>query len=804
MSQLGQDVQVAARTLRKNIGTTILVIATLCLAIAGNAVVFGLINGLLLRPLPYRAADELVLVGEKAKDQPTTGVLPSSLANFLDWQERARQIAGLAAFRQLNLGLENGQGEPEQVAAAAVTPNFFTVLGVVPERGRAFVAEEGVAGRDRVVVLSQAFWREKLASRPDVAGSTLQLDGLEYQVLGVLPASFEFLVPTTRLFVPLPLVASQVDRHERNAVVVGRLASGANVGAARAELRAIQSDLASRYPEANRGYVLDVDRFRDAFPDQRNRVLLGLIQGAMFFVLLIACANLTNLQLARSEARAAEMAVRVSVGASRGHLWRQTLVESFLTAALAGGVAALLTLLGVRGLSKALAASVPSYALPVFDLKGLVLIAVLTLVAGAAFGLVPALQAGRGSLQRTLRAAGRSIASSRQRKLVSRLLVVAEMALSLIFLGGAGILLTSFSELQKSDPGFDTASLLTAQVQLPTSRYPSRREQEAAADELVRRLTGLPGVASVAAANVQPRSPFVPREGFAVDGQEVDATATLPRALMIAASPEFLQTLGIPLRSGRFLNSQDGPEASPVVVINEVLARLSFGGAEPLGRHLTVAGVSREVVGVVPDVRHALALSSEHPPTVYLPLAQVPAQALTLVLRSQGEPARLVPAVREEVRRFDPHLATGEVLPLDAYVERFWVGQKAIAGLLRVFGFLALLLAGLGIYGVMAHSVARRRREIGVRIALGARRSQVLAMVMRSAAGMSLIGIGIGLVGVFLISRGLAAVLAGLAPVAFGTVLVAVAVILLATALAALVPARRAASVDPVTVLQAE
>ncbi|MEM1203980.1 MAG: ABC transporter permease [Acidobacteriota bacterium] len=803
MDLLRQSLRFALRALTKSPAVSLLVVGSLTLAIAGNTMVFSLVNGLLYRPLPYEEPHRLSLLSERPSDQPEGLLTPMSAANLLDVQDAQTSYTQLAGFRAQPMSLDRGDAEPEQLAAAAVSPEFFSVLGAQALRGRTFLADEGVPGRDQVVVLSHDQFVERFGGTGAV-GSTMKLNGEFHQVVGVMPEDFEFLDPSTELWVPLALDPARIERHERDLLVIGRLAPGVTDEVAQAEMTALMARLETEYPEANRGYLLDIYNLREEIPDPRNRLFLHMMQGALLFVLLIACANIANLLLARSQARQREMAVRSSLGAARGQLVVQLLMESLVMAGIAGLVGLGLAVVGVRLIATAFAAQLPSFYMPVIDGRVLAYTVAVTLFGGVVFGLAPMVQTFRLNLVGALKDGSRGSTLGGRRKLLSSALVVAELSLALIFLAGAGVLLRSFEVLQGSDPGFDTEELLTIQMTLPLNRYGTDVERIAAVDELGERLGALPGVEAVLVSNTLPRHIFVPRDLFDIDASPTSPDQPPRRAQWLTAGPGYFETLGIAVESGRGFTDADGLEGAPVAVVNRSMVERHWGGNNPVGERLTLLGGSREIVGVVEDVRHGLLINDDLAPTVYLPYDQQAGATVGLSLRTAVEPSTLGEAVRKVLRDFDRDVAVAQVQVLDDFIEQFWVGQKLFTLLLRGFGGLALVLAALGTYGVLAYAVAQRRHEIGVRMALGASRRSVEGMVLRQGLKLAVLGILLGIPGVIVVNRAIASIMADFVPVEPGIVVVGMTVLFVVTLLASYLPARRASGTDPMLALRAD
>jgi len=802
MGTLLKDLRFAVRVMRRNLLVTTLAIGSLALGIAGNTIIFSLVDGMLYRPLPYEEPDRLALVGEWPKGTPATQLSPSSAANFLDWRRRQTSFEGIHAMRLVPVILDSG-GEREQVKTMSVTPGTFSMLEAPTVRGRQLAPDEGLAGNHRVVILSHQFWSDRYGDGADPVGDTLRLNGEPYKVIGVMNEEFEFLDPNILLYTPLVLDPAEVERGVRDISVVARLAPGVDFDTARAEMTSIMQTLEREYPDANRGYTVSVFNLREWFPDPRNRQLLVLLQGGMLFVLLIACANIANLLLARSQHRHREIAVRTSLGASRGQILRQLFTENMLMALIAGALGFLVAAVGVDVIAKALAGVLPKAFAPEINGRILLFNLALTVVGGFLFGLMPVLQTRRLDLVDSLKAGSRGTGSPGSKRLLSKGLVVAELTLALIFLGGASVLLSSFQVLRNDDPGFGTEGLLVGELILPETRFGTDRELTEGVGEMTRRLAAIPGASGATVSNSLPRTVQIPRTVFTRTDRPPDPEQAPPSTFWLAAHTDYFDTLEIPVLSGRAFTVTDDPEGAPVAIVNRALAEQHWPDESPLGRYLTVMGASREIVGVVGDTKPILTDPKAAPPVLYLPWAQRPDRVLAVVVRgaSAGD---LTEPVRQEILGFAPNAVVVQLLPLDDYLEQFWVGTGVIGTLLRAFGFLALVLAAMGIYGILAYSVARRSHEIGVRMAIGAERSGILKMVLREGMVLAAIGVLLGIPGVLLVKSLVSSLFDDVVPVSMVSLAIPCVVLLAVALLAGLRPARRAAATEPVNALREE
>ncbi|MDA8020615.1 MAG: ABC transporter permease [Thermoanaerobaculia bacterium] len=804
MERTFQNVRFALRTLRKNWGVTALVVVSLSLAIAGNTIVYSLINALLYRPLPYEEPNRILLVGERSESTPAGFVLPASMANFLDLEERQRSFQSMAAFQNLPMGIDRGGDSLEPVTAARVSPEFFDLLGETPGLGRSFLEEEGVLGRHRVAILDYDYWRDEHGASDDIVGTTLNLNGEPYEVVGVTSPDFEFLQPGIQVWVPLAVDRAGLRRSDRLVLLVARLNDGIAQSAAAGEMSALYDDLKEQYPEANRGYLMEMLNLREEIPDARNRLFFKMLQGAMIFVVLIACANIANLLMARSQKREREIAVRTSIGAGRRQIVAQLFTESLVMATVAGAIGIGLGYLGVEQMRRSFGALLPEIYAPVVDTRVLLYTLGVTVFGGLLFGLAPVLQTARMNLVDALKDGAAASTSGGRKRFASKFLVVGELTLALIFLGGSGILLKSFDSLQNQDAGFETSNLLTVQVQVPEERFPTDPEKVVAVEGMVERLEQVAGVDAALVSNILPRFIFVPQDNFIVDSAPPPEDQAPPQVSYLTTSPGLFEQLDIQLVEGRLLDSTDRNGGAPVAVVNRAVVESFFEGQSPIGQTVTLVGESRRIVGVVEDVRHVLTVGRDVSPTVYLPWSQLPASALFVTLATQVSPESLTQPVRRTLFEYDPGLAVSQIQSLDAVIDQFWAGQRIISAILQGFGSLALLLAAIGTYGVLAYSVALRRQEIGVRMALGASRREVVTMVMRQGLFLGAIGLVLGLPGIMGVKALLEQVMAGFVPVEMVGMGAAVSVMVGVILLASFLPARSAASVDPIKALRWE
>lgn len=806
---LGQDVRYALRMLAKNPGFTAIAVIALALGIGANSAIFSVVDAVLLRPLPFKNPNQLVMLWENAAHLGFPRDTPSP-ANFLDWQKQATSFTGMAAMIERSFNL-TGAGEPERLEGRRVSANLLQLLGVSPQLGRTFVPEDDKPGT-HVVLLSHSLWQRRFGSDPGVVGRALTLDGESYTVVGVMPPLVQlpgFDNRNDQLWVPIafpPEEAAQRGNHFLE--VIARLKPGITLKQARAEMDTIAARLEKQYPSYNlrRGAVV-VPLHEQVVGEIRPALLILL--GAVGFVLLIACANVANLLLARAAARQKEIALRLALGASRSRLTRQFLTESLLLALLGAGLGLLLALAGIRVLTTFIPVTIAQ--LGTISINGTVLVFTLlvALVTGITFGLVPAIQGSHFNLNDTLKESGRDSAGGSKGNRIRGLLVIGEVAVSFVLLIGAGLLINSFVHLRNLDPGFRSDHLLTMKVNLSDVKYPDRERRAAFFDEVMRRVRELPGVQSAAVASNLPLTYNGDSMSISVEGVPDPPPDQQPDVIYRAIGSGYFATMGIPIVRGRDLTDQDNGGSKDVVIISEKTAQQFWPGQDPIGKRLkpglsTSSSPWREVVGIVKDVRQNDFVASPKRQMYfsYQQLKNIAANAL--VVRTNIEPMSLAVPVRNAIWSVDKDQTVADIDTMDHIVGQAVARQRFSMLLLGLFAALALLLASIGIYGVMSYSVAQRTREIGIRIALGARRADVLQMTVKQALKLVGTGMIMGLIAAFLLTRVLASLLFGISPTDPIT-FIAISVVLLAVAiLASYVPALRATKVDPITALRAQ
>jgi putative ABC transport system permease protein len=814
MSALTNDVRYGVRMLLQNPASTVVALVALSLGIGANSAIFSVVNGVLLRPLPYPDPERLVVVWETKLSIGKKQELVSPV-QFRAWSNENRVFDGMAAWRQEPRVLTGGE-LPERVETVLISPGGLEMLGVKPALGRTFSPEENQPGHNLAAILSYGLWQRRFGGDRAVLGKAVTLDGIGYTVVGVTPPDFRLLDVPAGLWIPYTLDSKELDprnRAVRTLRVVARLKPGATLGQARAEMRSISRRLELADPDANTGYSASVVPLRDQLVGD-IRTTLWMLLGAVLFVLLIACANVANLLLARAGAREREIALRAALGANPARLLRQLLTESLLLA-LAGGLLGLLLAAWSISLLRQLGpATLPRLKEISVDWRVLGFTLLVAAATGIIFGLAPALASLRTDLNFVLRSAGRLASAGPAAARFRDLLVVAELAACVVLLTGAGLLIRSFARLESVNPGFRPDHVLTMQVSLPESRY-SDFNVGLFYKQLLERLRVLPGVQFAAITRKAPLSGGDDTSlNFIIENRPViERSADQPRAQYRAVSAEYFDALGIPLIRGRHFDRTDAENTPGVVLINETLARTYFGGDDAVGQRIQ-SGLPGSawctIVGIVRDVKHQ-GLDAQDKPETYYHYLQVPPAwmsfvegAMTVVLRTGPEPDSLAAAARGEVGKMDPSLAVFDVRSMESLLNSSLAQPRFRTTLLGVFAGLALLLAAVGLYGVIAYSVARRTNELGVRMAMGAQRNDVLMLVLGQGAKLAIFGIAIGLAVAFAAMRVISKLLFGVNaadPLTFA----ATALLILAVAFgASLVPAWRAIKVDPVVALRYE
>lgn len=804
LEELWQDLRYGVRTLRKNPRFTAVAVIVLALGIGANTAIFSVVNGVLLRPLPYPDSDQVVSIFQH---DTKVGIerAPVSFANFIDYRARAQSFAGMAALRPFGFDW-TGEGEPETFHAWLVTEDFFNVMGLGALHGRVPSREEFQPGRELVVVVSHGLWQRRFGGDPGVVGRRLTLDGKPFTVVGVMPPEFH-LMDKRGMIAPYTLNESDARRRGANFLtVVGRLKPGVPLTQAQTEMRDVAGRLAQEYPQTNREMSATVVRISEQMLGGVRPALLVLL-GAVALVLLIACANVASLMLARGSERGRELAIRAALGAGRFRVVRQLLTESFIIALLGGIFGVLLAWWGLDMILALSPGSLPRSEHVGISLPVLGFAIALSLMTAVGFGLVPSLHFSRSDLQDTLKEGGRTASAGVARHRLRRGLVVAEIALALVLLVGAGLLVRSFARLISVDPGFTPENALALQVHV-YEQYPTPEQQSAFFEETLFRLAALPGVKAAGGTTAPPFENGIEVDSdFAIHGQPPPAPGQEPTAQHTIVTSDFFRAIGVKLSRGRVFEKSDHANAPPVVIINETFARRYFPGEDPLGKQILVRRLTRpvvrEIVGVVGDVRHT-GLDSPTKPELFMHMLQVPFGSMTFVVRTDSDPVALLPAVKREVWSVNRNLPFYSVATMEQLIADTLKERRLSLALLGTFALLALAVAAVGLYGLISFSTSQRTHEIGVRMALGAQGRDIVKLILGEGLLLTLIGVALGAAGAFMLTSFMRGLLFGVSssdPATYA----AVAILLTAVALlACYLPARRATKVDPLIALRTE
>ena len=810
MQTVLQDLKYGVRMLSRAPGFTFIAVLTLALGIGANTAIFSVIDATLLASLPYSQPERVVMVWEHhpSRGFPHNVVSPG---NFLHWRDANTVFEEMAAFVDLRANL-TGDSAPEQVPGQVVTPNLFSLLGVKTELGRTFAPEEGELGNDDVVVLSHGLWQRRFGGSPDILGKKIMLGGKSTVVVGVMPPGFQLLIQQSsrtgehaQFWSPLAFKPEDRTPVGRYLTVVARLKQGVALAQAQSQMDSIATDLAKQFPEIDTGWGIQLVALHDQFFGSIRPALLVLL-GAVGFVLLIACANVASLLLGRATRRSRELAIRFTMGASRARIARQLLTETMLLAVAGGSAGALLAFWGTDLLLALSPKGLIDVHISKVDFRVLAFLTALTILTGLLFGLLPALLATRTSPGDSLKEGERNVGASVRGTRVRNILVIGEIGLALVLLTGSGLLVKSFRRLLAVPPGFDPHNLLTLKADLPSSRYSRDPEIIAFFADLLQRIKALPGVESASASSSLPFTGFGSGTSFTVDGRPTSPGDNLMTEVRVI-EPDYFRTMRIPIQRGRLFTGREDARESHVVIVSDALVQRYFPNQNPLGKKITIdmkdENAPSEIVGVVGDVKHYGLDSTPHP-TVYWPHPELVYNSMTLVVRSKADPVRLTGSIRAIVQSIDPDLPVSEVRTMEQWMSDSVAQARFNTLLLGIFSAVALLLAVIGIYGVMSATITERTHEIGIRMALGAMPRDIWRQTLVAGAIITLVGLSAGLAASLVLTRLLASLLFNVKPGDLMTFTIVTTVLASVALLACYLPARRAMRVDPMVALRYE
>ncbi len=819
MEIIWQDIRYGARLLLKSPGFTLIAVLTLALGIGANTAIFSVVNFVLLRPLPYANSDQLLMIWERNLKKGWSES-PTSSANFVDFRTSARNLE-VAAFTDTNGNFNlTGGDQPERVAGLRVSANLFPLLGVNPGRGRLFLPQEDQPGAGHVLILSYGLWQRTFAANANLINQTIQLNSQSYTVVGIMPPDFKFppafsavvgsseeSVSNADLWVPLTTDDIPLVRDRRDLKMMGRLKPGVTVAQAQADLNAIASRLDREFPDVNGGIETHVIPLREQVTGDISLALFVLMT-AVALVLLIACANVANLLLAKATGRQKEIAIRTALGATRLRILRQLLTESVLLGLLGGLLGLLFAVIGAKTLIAFVTTNIPKLKDFTFDATVLLFTLLIALVTSLFFGLAPAIDASKPNLNEALKEGGRSSSGSASRQRLRDFLVITEVALAVILVTASGLMFRSFLRLQGVNPGFNPKNLITLEVELPDAKYHAAQQQQNFQQQLLQRLTTIPGVQSAATVDNVPFGVNAFNTSFMIEGRPVPAVTERPRAFYRVISPNYFRTMGIPFRRGNEFTDRDSAEMPGVAIINETATRKYWPGEDPIGRKIKRGRPESKnpwvtIVGIAGSASQ-LSLREESQPEIYVPFLQNTTPNFSLVVRTASDPKTITGAIRKEVWATDKDLPVSNMKLMDELISNSTAQPRFYVILLTVFAALALILAAVGVYGVMAYSVTLRTRDIGIRMAVGAQPMDIFKHVIGHALMLASIGLVIGLVLAGTSTLVMKSLLFGISTADPLTLIVTALILLAVALLASYLPARKATKVDPMVALRYE
>ena len=817
MEIIWQDMRYGARMLIKTPAVTLVAVLTLALGIGANTAIFSVVNFVLLRPLEYANSDQLVMIWERNIKKGFTES-PTSFGNFIDFRDGAKSV-DIASFTDTNFNLTGGE-QPERIAGLRVSANLFSMLGVNPMRGRWFAPQEDKPGAGRVLILGYGLWQRSFAGNSNLVNQTVQLNGQSYTVVGVMPPSFKFppsfsatvgaleeTVSNADLWVPLTTDDVPLVRDIRNLKMIGRLKPGVAAEQAQVEINAIASRLDKEYPEVNGGIESHVIPLHEQVTGDIRPALIVLM-AAVTLVLLIACANVANLLLAKATNRQKEIAIRTALGANRLRILRQLLTESVVLGVLGGLLGLIFAIVGAKSLIAFVTVSMPRLKDFGFDSKVLLFTLAISLITSLLFGLAPAIDASKPNLNEALKEGGRSSSGSSARNKMRSVLVIAEVALAVVLVTASGLMFRSFVHLQRVNPGFNPENVLTLEIELPEATYRADQQQRVFQQQLLQRIRAVPGVRYASTADNVPFSGNAFNSSFMIEGRPIPAVTERPRAFYRVISPDYFSTMGIPFVRGHQFTDRDSADAQGVAIINDAAARKYWPGEDPLGKRVKRGRPESKnpwltIVGLVGSANQA-SLREETQPEIYVPYLQNTSRTFTLVARTNSDPRMLAGAIRKEVWAADKDLPISSMKLMEELISTSVAQPRFYLILLSVFAGLALVLAAVGVYGVMSYSVTLRTRDIGIRMALGATPIDIFKQVVGQALLLALIGLGVGIALAILSTRVMSSLLYGVSTMDPMTLASTSLALLVVALLAGYLPARRATKVDPIVTLRYE
>jgi putative ABC transport system permease protein len=806
-----QDMRFAIRMLLKNPGFTAVVVLTLALGIGANTAIFSFVNAWIINPLPYPNSERLIVIQSLNTKTGATDE-QSTAADFHDWQVQSKDFEELAAWVSHAFNLA-GDGPPERVIGSRVSWNFFQTLGAKPFIGRAFLPSDDVAGAPHVAILSRGLWETRLAGDPHIVGRQIKIDGESYSVVGVMPANFQLpLAGRSNLWTPLALSQKELnDRSNSWLDTLGRRKPGVPMASAQAELSAIMAQLEKAYPKTNTSSGVLLQSLKDAIGEEAGNQPVLILFWIVGFVLLIACANVANLMLARATGRAKELAIRSALGAGRYRLIRQLLTETVIVFVVGGMVGVFFGYWWLAWIEAAIPARIKGYLLNYgqvpLDLSTLAYTFSVALLAGIIFGLAPALSSSKVDVNSMLKDASGRATGNRSGSRLRSAFVVAEIALAVVIVACSALMIRSFVGITRTNPGFKQENVLVADLSLPQAKYKSPAEIKAFYDQVLDRIRALPQVASVGASQQVPYDDCCTTIDMTVVGRPAPDPGQVPGARYSIITPEYFNAMEISLLKGRNCSTADGPSTMPVVIINQELARQFWPHEDPIGQKLHFHAdedVEATIVGIVADVRMQSVISYHRDREFYVPFAQAPSRSMGIVVRSTADHATLADAIRNAIWSVDSEQPVSAIQPLESVIAEQYTGYSIVSQLMGYFSVLGLFLGAIGIYGVMAFMVAQRTSEIGIRIALGAQPIQIMRLVVGRGLWLAGIGIAVGIAGALAMSRLLVFMLAGISPhdpLTFTGVAMLIAAVSTA---ACYIPARRAMRIDPIAAVRYE